>query len=84
MNAKNNIDLSEWLTVTAACPVIGCTDGWVRILIRSGKLPAWRAGERAWLIKRTDAIAARASLGPLSNARKGERTITTRRKAKVK
>lgn len=84
MSAKNKIEQSEWLTVTAACPVIGCTDGWVRILIRTGKLPAWRAGERAWLIRRTDAIAARATLGPLSNARKGERTFTNRRRAKAK
>lgn len=74
----------DWLTVTGAVPVIGCTSGWIRILIRNGKLPAWRAGHRAWLIKRTDAIAARANLGPLSNAKKIARAFTAPRRAKAK
>jgi excisionase family DNA binding protein len=71
-----------WLTVEEAVALIGCTDGWVRHLLREGKLEGWRAGERAWLVKRESAIEARSGLTTRSNAKKGERPARQRKRRK--
>ena len=69
-----------WLTVEEAVALIGCTDGWVRHLLREGKLEGWRAGERAWLVNRHSAIEARRNLTTRSNAKKGESPKPRRRR----
>lgn len=71
-----------WLTVEEAVALIGCTDGWVRHLLREGRLEGWRAGERAWLVKRESAIEARRNLTTRSNAKKGDRPSKPRRRPK--
>lgn len=73
----------EWLTVEEAVDLIGCTDGWVRHLLREGKLKGWRAGERAWLVSRESAKAARENLTTRSNAKKGERDPKPRKRRKT-
>jgi len=73
----------NWLTVEEAVELIGCTDGWVRHLLREGKLEGWRAGERAWLVRRASALEARANLTTRSNAKKGERVAKPRRRRKT-
>ena len=72
----------EWITVSEAVELIGCTDGWVRHLLREGKLEGWRAGERAWLVRRASAAAARKALTTRSNAKKDERPANPRRKSR--
>lgn len=72
-----------WLTVTEAVKLIGCTDGWIRHLLREGKLEGWRAGQTAWLVNREAAIAARANLTTRSNAKKNEREPRPRRRKKA-
>jgi excisionase family DNA binding protein len=72
-----------WLTVEEAVALIGCTDGWVRHLLREGKLEGWRAGERAWLVRRESALQARAGLTTRSNAKKAERDPKPRRRRKT-
>ena len=72
-----------WLTVEEAVALIGCTDGWVRHLLREGKLEGWRAGERAWLVRRESAIKARAGLSSRSNAKKAEQGPKVRRRRKT-
>jgi len=59
-----------YYTVGQAVDVIGCTDGWIRTLIRTGKLPAVSAAGRAYLIHESDALAARDSLTTRSNAKR--------------
>jgi excisionase family DNA binding protein len=71
-----------WLTVEEAVALIGCTDGWVRHLLREGKLEGWRAGERAWLVRRESAIEIRRGLTTRSNAKKGERPSRPRKRRK--
>lgn len=72
-----------WLTVEEAVALIGCTDGWVRHLLREGKLEGWRAGERAWLVRRESALQARAGLSSRSNAKKAEQGQKVRRRRKT-
>lgn len=67
----------DWLNVSDAATVAGCTSGWIRLLLRNGKLNGWRAGQRAWLVRKADCIALRQSLGPLSllhQSRRREKT----------
>jgi hypothetical protein len=45
----------EWVTVAETAKLAGCTVGWVRMLLLTEQLSGWKAGARAWLIKRTDA-----------------------------
>lgn len=71
-----------WLTVEEAVELIGCTDGWVRHLLREGRLDGWRAGERAWLVNRDSAIEARRNLTTRSNAKKVDRPSKPRRRRK--
>ena len=70
----------EWLTVEEAVALIGCTDGWVRNLLRKGTLEGWRAGGRAWLVRRESAVQARAGLSSRSNAKKGDESRPRRRR----
>jgi len=70
----------EWLTVEEAVEVIGCTDGWVRHLLREGKLEGWRAGERAWLVRRSSALECRKGLTSRSNAKKATKSASPRRR----
>lgn len=59
-----------YYTVEQAVGVIGCTDGWIRMLIRTGKLPAVSAAGRAYLIHESDAVAARDGLTTRCNAKR--------------
>lgn len=56
-----------YLTVEETVKAMGCTDGWVRMLCREGKLKgAIRFGQRAWLIPEAAAKAAKADLSSRS------------------
>ena len=67
--APQKFDGGEYLTVSEAVEFMGCTDGWVRILLREGKLRGRRIGERVWLI-------------PVEAAREARDALTTRANAK--
>jgi hypothetical protein len=63
---------------------MGCTDGWVRILLREGKLPgARRIGQRVWLIPTSAAKQARDALTTRSVGKKhlAKRPAAKRKKA---
>ena len=53
---------NEWITIAEAVEVAGCTDGWLRMLLAKGDLKGWKAGQRAWLLRRSDAIALKNTL----------------------
>ncbi|MCH0559082.1 helix-turn-helix domain-containing protein [Streptomyces sp. MUSC 125] len=40
------------VTVTEAAALMECSPRWIRSLIKAGRLPARRAGERLWLVDR--------------------------------
>lgn len=70
-----------YLTVTEAVRHMGCTDGWVRMLIRTGKLEAIRFGQRAWLIPQKAADEAKKALSSRSvGKRDAKKPVAKRRK----
>ena len=65
----------EWITVAEAVKLCGCTEGYIRRLLiaEDSRLTGWKAGERAWLVKRADALALKASMSIRSVGRRDER-----------
>jgi excisionase family DNA binding protein len=85
--APEKIDGGEYLTVSEAVDFMGCTDGWVRALLREGKLPgSRRIGLRVWLIPVKAAKEARDNLTTRANAKKhlAKRPAAKRKKANRK
>lgn len=81
------IDGGEYLTVAEAVEVMGCTEGWIRHLLGSGKLlGARRFGQRVWLIPTAAAARARDGLTTRANANKhlAKRPAAKRKTAKRK
>ena len=81
------IDGGEYLTVTEAVKLMGCTDGWVRILLREGRIRgARRIGQRVWLIPTSAAKEARDNLTTRSVGKKhlAKRPVSSRKKAAKK
>ena len=68
--APQKIDGGEYLTVSEAVDFMGCTDGWVRGLLRGGKLRGRRFGERIWLIPVESAREARDALSTRATGKK--------------
>ncbi len=76
----------EWITISEAVKLAGCTEGYLRRLLgdEDPRLTGWKAGERAWLVKRADVLALKASLTTRSNLRKDERPATPKPRKKRK
>jgi len=77
------LDGGEYLTVSEAVDVMGCTQGWIRHLLGEGKIPgARRIGQRVWLIPAAAARAARETLTTRANAKKhlAKRPAASRKK----
>jgi len=81
-----NIDGVEYLTVPEAVEFMGCTDGWVRILCREGKLASRMLGKRLRLVEKRSAAEVRDSLTTRSVGKShlAKRPAATRKKAKRK
>ena len=80
----HKIEGGEYLTISEAVERIGCTDGWVRHLIREGKLEVRRLSERVQLIPVAAADRAREALTTRANVKKhlAKRPAASRKKAK--
>lgn len=76
----------EWITISEAVKLAGCTEGYLRRLLGEGdsRLTGWKAGERAWLVKKADVLALRASLTTRANLHKDEREAAPKRRRKRK
>jgi len=76
----------EWITIAEAVRLAGCTEGYLRRLLGEGdsRLTGWKAGERAWLVKRADVVTLRDSLTTRSNLRKDERPAAAKARRKRK
>ena len=76
----------EWITIAEAVRLAGCTEGYLRRLLGEGdsRLTGWKAGERAWLVKRADVVSLRDSLTTRSNLRKDERPAAANARVKWK
>ena len=71
----HNIDGVEYLTIAEAVQYMGCTDGWVRMLLRTKKLRGKQIGQRLWLVTRESAAEVRDSL---TTRAKGKRHLAKR------
>ena len=58
----------SWVSVREAVDISGCTDGWVRHLLREGKLDGWKVNEWTWLVSRSGAESLRGTLSTRANA----------------
>ncbi len=76
----------EWITIAEAVRLAGCTEGYLRRLLGDGdsRLTGWKAGERAWLVKRADVVALRESLTTRSNLKKDQRSAAPKGRRKRK
>jgi len=76
----------EWITISEAVKLAGCTEGYLRRLLGEGdtRLRGWKAGERAWLVFKADVLTLKASLTTRSNLRKDERPADPKPKRKRK
>jgi len=81
-----NIDGVDYLTVPKAVEFIGCTDGWVRVLCREGKLASRMLGKRLRLVEKRSAAHVRDTLTTRANAKKhlAKRPAAARKKPKRK
>lgn len=61
---------NKWVSVSEACELAGCTDGWIRHLLREGKLGGFQVNEWTWMVDRAEAVALRKHLSSRSNAAK--------------
>ncbi len=61
---------NKWVSVSEACELAGCTDGWIRHLLREGKLGGFQVNEWTWMVDRAEAVALRKNLSSRSNAAK--------------
>jgi hypothetical protein len=79
-----NIDGVEYLTVPEAVEFMGCTDGWVRILCRDGKLESRLLGKRLRLVAKRSAAHVRDTLTTRAKGKKhlAKRPAAKRAKAK--
>jgi excisionase family DNA binding protein len=80
------IEGGEYLTVREAVDLMGCTEGWVRMLLGTGKLQGRRFGERVWLIPIEAAREARDNLSTRSVGKNhlAKRPVSKRTKAAKK
>lgn len=76
----HKVEGGEWLTVAEAVEFMGCTDGWVRMLLRSGRLQGKRLGERVWLIPLAAAKEAKANLSSRSVGKRASKKVTPKKK----
>ncbi len=78
-----NIDGVDYLTVSEAVEFIGCTDGWVRILCREGKLESRMLGKRLRLVEKRSAAHIRDTLTTRATGKKhlAKRPAAKRKKA---
>ena len=79
------INNTTYLHVNEAVDEIGCTDGWVRMMCREGRLPgAVKAGQRAWLIQVQAAKAAKLELSSRANVNQAKKTADAKPKRRKK
>ena len=81
----HNIDGVEYLTIAEAVQYMGCTDGWIRYLLReTDKLERRKIGQRLWLVSKASATQARDTLTTRAKGKKhlAKRPAAARKKPK--
>ena len=74
---------NRWVSVIEACDLAGCSEGWMRHLLREGKLPGIQFNGWTWMIDRKEAIALRSTLSARSIGSRGSRPAQPRKRHKT-
>lgn len=80
----HTLEGGEYLTIAEAVAYMGCTDSWVRHLIRTGKLKVRKLSERVQLVPVREADKVKESLTTRSSGKRhlAERPRAARKPAK--
>ena len=84
VSMAHTIDGVPHMTIAETVQFMGCTDGWVRVLLRDGRLQGKRLGERLWLVSVSSATEARDALTTRATAKRhlAKRPAAKRKKPK--
>ena len=84
VSMAHELEGGTYLTIAEAVAYMGCTDSWLRHLIRTGKLKVRRLSERVQLVPVAEADRVRESLTSRSSGKRhlAERPVAKRKKAK--
>jgi len=74
---------NRWVSVIEACDLAGCSEGWIRHLLREGKLPGIQFNGWTWMIDRKEAIALRSTLSARSIGSRETRPAQPRKRHKT-
>lgn len=74
----------KWVSVAEAVSIAGCTDGWIRHLLRTGKLKGFQLNEWTWMVERQGCVELRKNLSSRSNAAKGKAAKPTAKRGSRK
>jgi hypothetical protein len=77
------IDGLKMLTVTETAKHMGCTDGWVRMLLLQGRLVGRKFGERLWLIPLSAAEEAKGGLSVRSVGKREQKPTAPKKRRKT-
>jgi hypothetical protein len=82
VSMAHDIDGQPYLTIAEAVAHMGCTDGWVRYLLRSKKLRGRLIGKRLWLVSLESANEQKDALTSRAKGKKhlAQRPAATRKK----
>ena len=80
----HTIDGEPHMTIAETVEFMGCTDGWVRALLREGRLRGKQLGKRLWLVSVSSATEARDALTTRATGKKhlAKRPAAKRKKPK--
>ena len=74
---------NKYVSVAEACDLAGRTDGWIRHLLREGKLSGIQFNGWTWMIDRKEAIALRSTLSARSIGSRDSRPAQPRKRHKT-
>lgn len=74
---------NKYVSVAEACDLAGCTDGWIRHLLREGKLSGIQFNGWTWMIDRKEAVALRSTLSARSIGSRDTRPARPRKRHKT-
>ena len=80
----------DWLPLSEAAALAGCSDGWLRLLLGQNQEQwarqglCWKAGERAWVVHRNLATEIGKGLTTRSIGKRGPKPGKKRRNARKK
>jgi hypothetical protein len=70
----------DWICLADAVEIAGCTQSYLRRLLRDGRLAGWKAAPRNWLVQRSDVVALASTLTTRSASKRADDQPKQRKK----